>query len=413
MSSRRGLLGRVAAVGVAAIPGCPRVLPASSDDAVSLPPNPHEVPDRQHAWNAVLHTDDHGNPRVPRHHRILLLDLDVEPSVEAAETVETAMRQLEATYEWSTDGLLHTLAWGTRYFERIGELAASPIRPPEVLSRTDEPDLLSFDAALVLASDVPSHLVRTEAALFAEADRLEGRDLEAGLDGVFSIAGRRTGFHGEGLPAEHTHAEGIPDDVPDDAPMFTGFASMRRGTQPSEDRVTIDGGRFEDGRFDGGTTMHLSHLTESLDAWWTMDDRERVERMFSPGVSPADVETFTEDVPVFDRAFDHAEEFGVVGHHEKVARAREDGHPVILRRDFNTTDGGRAGVHFLSLQASLDDFVATRKAMNGWFLRSEHEQVTDRENNGLLDFIEVESRANFYAPGRDSRAFPAFPAANS
>ncbi|WP_336134139.1 DUF7405 family protein [Natronomonas amylolytica] len=408
MTSRRGLLGRLAAAGLAAIPGCSTLLSGDRGDPVSLPPNPHEVPDRQHAWDAALHTDAHGNHHPPRHHRVLLLNLDVEPSADAADTVETAMRELEATYEWSPDGLLHTLAWGTRYFERLGELEASPIRHPEVLSRTDDPDLLSYDAALVLAADVPSHLVRAETALFSESEPLEGRQLEARLDDVFSVAARRTGFHGEGLPAEHTDAEGVPDDVPRDAPMFTGFMSMRRGTQASEDRVTIDSGRLEDGRFDGGTTMHLSHLSESLDAWWNMDEGGRVDRMFSPEFSPEDIDSFTDDVPFLDQAFDHAEEFGVVGHHEKVARAREDGSPVILRRDFNTTDGDRAGVHFLSLQASLDDFVATRKAMNGWFLRNEHDRVTDRKNNGLLNFIEVQSRANFYVPPRYSRAFPAF-----
>ncbi|WP_096391353.1 DUF7405 family protein [Halopenitus persicus] len=408
MTSRRGLLGRLTAVALAAIPGCSTPLSQQRENAVSLPPNPYEVPDRQHAWDVVLPTDAHGNRRVPRHHRVLLLNLDVDPSTDAADTVETAMRELEATYEWSADGLLHMLAWGTRYFERIGELAASPIRHPEVLSRTDDPDLLSYDAALVLASDVRSHLHSTETAMFSESDPLEGREVEARLGEVFSVAVRRTGFHGEGLPAEHAGVESVPDDVPRDAPMFTGFSSMRRGTQPSEDRVTIDGDRFEDGRFEGGTTMHLSHLTESLDGWWNMDESERVDRMFSPQFSPADVESFTDDVPFHDRAFDNAEEFGVVGHHEKVARARDDGEPVILRRDFNTTDGNRAGVHFLSLQASLDDFVATRKAMNGWFLRNEHDLVTDRKNNGLLNVIEVESRANFYVPPRHRRAFPGF-----
>jgi hypothetical protein len=408
MPSRRGLLGRLVALGAATIPGCSAVLSRRRNSPVSLPPNPHEVPDRQHAWDAVLHTDEHGNRHPPRHHRVLLLELDVEPSVEAADTIETAMREVEATYEWSPEGLLHALAWGTDYFERIDELDTSPIRKPEVLSRTDDPDLLSYDAALVLATDVPSHLVRTETALFSESDPLEGRDLDARLGEVFSIAARRTGFHGAGLPAEHTDAEGVPNDIPQDAPMFTGFMSMRRGTQPSEDRVTIDGGALDDSRFDGGTTMHLSHLSESLDDWWAMADEERVARMFSPDFSPSDVDSLTDTVPFADNAFDHAAEFGVVGHHEKVARTREDGQPVILRRDFNTTDGGRAGVHFLSFQASLDDFVATRKAMNGWFLRNEHEQVTDRKNNGLLNFIEVESRANFYVPPRSDRAFPAF-----
>jgi len=78
----------------------------------------------------------------------------------------------------------------------------------------------------------------------------------------------------------------------------------------------------------------------------------------------------------------------------------------VLRRDFNTADGGQAGVHFLSFQRSLDEFEKTRKAMNGWYLRDDHPRVRDRENNGILEFISVVSRANFYLPPRDERAFP-------
>src|SRR6202000_1914696 len=43
---------------------------------------------------------------------------------------------------------------------------------------------------------------------------------------------------------------------------------------------------------------------------------------------------------------------------------RRGAKPVILRRDFDTTDGGLAGLHFVSLQRSIADFVATRTAMN-------------------------------------------------
>jgi len=46
--------------------------------------------------------------------------------------------------------------------------------------------------------------------------------------------------------------------------------------------------------------------------------------------------------------------------------------------------------------------------MNGWYLRDEHSQVTDRKNNGLLEFITVQSRANFYVPPRNGRSFPLF-----
>ncbi|MFB6161203.1 MAG: hypothetical protein ABEJ61_08515 [Haloferacaceae archaeon] len=401
MARRRGLLKRLAgATGVAGLAGCSAL--RRSDGADGEDGRDDGLPARQHAMNAHLRTDAAGNPLTPRHHAVLLFDLTAGPSSATAETVETAMRTLESAYEWSSRGLFARLAWGTSYFSRVGALGRSPIRRPRVLSRTDDPDLLAFDGALVLSSDVPSHVAAAEAAMFGSRAELGGDPVAARLGDVAELAGRRTGFVGEGLPAAHADAEGVPADAPlEDAPMFTGFFSGRRGTQASEERVTID-----DGRFAGGTTMHLSHLTESLGEWWNgLDDDGRVARMFSAALSPSDVAELDADVPTQDvRA--NARTHDVVGHFEKVARARRDGDPVILRRDFNTVDGGQAGVHFLSLQASLDDFVRTRKAMNGWWLRDDSDAVTDRENNGLLNFVTVRSRANFYLPPRNDRALP-------
>ena len=405
MSTRRRLLGRLASLSSAlGLAGCARIAGQRAPTPADLPPNPHadDLPNRQHAWDGALRTDRHGNPLPPRHHRILLLDLDATPDDDDARTVERAMRTLEGAYEWKPDGLLHMLAWGSRYFERRGRLDAAPVRRPRVISRTDDPELLAFDAAVVLASDVPSHLAASESALRGNRETLNGTVVDAHLGDVFTVRSRRTGFIGEGLPAAHTDAEGVPTGtVPEDAPLFTGFFSGRRGTQASEERVTI-----ADGPHAGGTTMHLSHLRESLSGWWEMSESERFERMFSPGFDPEDLADFDSTVPFEDDVAERVAEHGVAGHHEKVARAREDGAPIILRRDFNTVDGGQAGLHFLSLQASLADFEKTRRAMNGWYLRDDHENVTDRANNGLLNFITVVSRANFYVPPRRDRSFP-------
>ena len=407
MVSRRRTLKRIglgALASAASTAGCTGR--GSTGDRPDLPPNPRadSLPARQHAWNATLRTDATGNTLSPRFHRILLLNLDASGSAETAETVERAMRSIEAAYEWGPAGLLHALAWGTSYFERHGKLGPSPVRKPKVLSRTDDPELLDYDAALVLASDVPSHLAAVESAMFEGAPRLGGRTVDHRLGDVFSRTGRKTGFIGGGLPAKHRDAEGIPDDASlgSDDPMFMGFFSGRNGTQASEDRVTIGSGRYA-----GGTTMHVSHLRQSLDRWFDgLDDEGRVARMFGPGFTPDEVDSLGETVPFADRVRQHAREEGVVGHHEKVARVRRNNRPLILRRDFNTVDGGHAGVHFVALQRSLDHFEATRKSMNGWYLRDDHERITDRRNNGILDFISVRSRANFYVPPRETRAFP-------
>ncbi len=397
----RGLAGVTSAAGFA---GCTRLLTRRDTVELNLPANPRAsaLPARQHAMNDALRTDEHGNPTAPRYHTVLLLGLRSPPTVEHARTVERAMRELEGAYDWSPDGLFHVLAWGSGYFERIGELGPAPIDHPEVLSRTDEPKLETYDAALVLSADDPSRLLDAERAMF-HGDPLAGEPPDARLGDVFRVVGRRTGFMGEGLPAEHADVDGIPDDapLPKDAPMFMGFKSDRRGTQASEDRVTIDGGRF-----DGGTTMHLSRLRQSLETWFTLSEEERVARMFSGTMNPEDVEAFTDTVPFEGRVPEAVREHDVAGHHEKVARVREDGEPIMLRRDFNTVDGGHAGLHFLSYQRSVEDFRATRKSMNGWYLRDDSDEVRERRNNGILDFITVVARANFYVPPRESRAFP-------
>jgi len=403
MTSRRGLLQRVAALsGVTSLAGCSVFGREAAAPVADLGPNPRadDLTARQHAWDARLATDTDGNPLAPRHYRVFLLDLRNDPSESDAATVERAMRTLEAAYDWAPEGLFHILAWGTTYYDRLGALGESPIRRPRVISRTDDPDLLSFDAALVLATDIPSHLSAVESAQFGTRDTLEGETVDARLGDVFSVASHRTGFLGEGLPAEHATVEGVPAGLSEEAPMFTGFFSGRAGTQASEDRVTIS-----EGSGAGGTTMHLSHLEESLEGWWNLAESDRVSQMFSAEFSPEDLADLGQSMPFADAVRDHASD-GAVGHWEKVRRAREGGEPLLLRRDFNTTDGQQAGVHFLSLQRDLRDFEKTRDAMNGWWLREEHDDLKDRQNNGILEFITVRSRANFYVPPRKKRAFP-------
>lgn len=405
------MLQRVAGLaGSVGLAGCAGLSASTADGEFGLDPNPHDLPERQHAQNAFLRRDGDGNPIVPRHHAVLVLDLESEPSAAAARTVERAMRSVESAYDWRAKGLFHMLVWGHPYFERIGRADAAPIRPPENNSRIDEPRLEGFDAALVLSSDVPSHLGRTETAMFGDRATLDGVEITDRLGDVFSVVGRRTGFIGQGLPQEHADAEGIPPGtrIPESSPMFMGFRSGLMGTQASEDAVTISGGWFG-GEFAGGTTMNLSHFRQSLSGWYDgLSHAERVGKMFSPEFSPTDVDSFAQSVPFADEVREHAAEYGLVGHHEKVAQARENGKPLLLRRDFNTVDGGQAGVHFISLQASIDDFVKTRRAMNGWYVRDDSPGITDQANNGILEFITEVSVANFYVPPRPNRAFPGF-----
>jgi hypothetical protein len=102
---------------------------------------------------------------------------------------------------------------------------------------------------------------------------------------------------------------------------------------------------------------------------------------------------------------EHARDHGVVGHSQKSARAREDGSPIILRRDFDSTDNERASLHFVSLQRNISDFVATREAMNGTDV-ADSAAVGTRTNNGILQYMSVERRGNYLVPPRGLRSLP-------
>ncbi len=98
--------------------------------------------------------------------------------------------------------------------------------------------------------------------------------------------------------------------------------------------------------------------------------------------------------------------YGVIGHAQTSARARRHGRPLIIRRDFNTVDGGQAGLHFVSIQRSIDDFVTTRTAMNAAYAQLQNPAITDTVNNGINEFIFVLKRANYILPPAPTRSFP-------
>jgi hypothetical protein len=145
-----------------------------------------------------------------------------------------------------------------------------------------------------------------------------------------------------------------------------------------------------------------------LASWYAfLDERDRVARMYAPQVTPARAARFTTDAASAPQKLgEAARRFGVVGHAQASAQARRNGRPRILRRDFDTVDGDEAGLHFVSLQRTIDDFVATRKAMNASRAPSLNPGITDTVNNGINEFIFVTHRANYLVPPRSMRSFP-------
>ena len=416
--SRRSFL--VTAVAIGGSIGLSACL--GSESAPDIPQgtaDPASAPERQHAWNDVLRTDDHGNHVPPRHRVLLLLDLQQggPPDEAAGETVETALRSLERAYERSPAGLLFTIGYSPAYFDRfeVGMPAGIDLPDPRALAPFEDPALDRPDAVLHLASDHAEAVLGAEEALRGNEATANGVTMDAHLGEVFDVVERRTGFIGEGLPQEHADAGGIPDSapMPEDAPMFMGFKSGFTHSQASEDRVTIEAGTFA-----GGTTQQLSRLVLHLDQWYEQDSRyHREASMFCPHLAQQDAiegdgsnlgdTGGVQRCPAHsdDALAETATEEGIVGHSEKMLRARDEDGPRLLRRDFNSTDDGRAGLHFLSLQERIADFVAVREAMNGTDL-ADSTPVGQRTNNGILQYFDVESRGNYLLPPRRLRALP-------
>ncbi|HVS85327.1 MAG TPA: hypothetical protein VHD91_06830 [Gaiellaceae bacterium] len=367
---------------------------------------PHGLPARQHAWDAVLAKDAHGNGVAPRHVRLLLFTVDGKPSPGSARTLEAALRTLERSFPWSPAGLLFTVGWGPHYFEHVVGVD-SPVPHPKALASFELPALDSYDACLHIACDDEARLDAVVDAL-VHGGRLPGADGPLDLRSALTFRELRTGFVGERLPAAHQHVAGIPggNPVPHDAPLFMGFKSGFVKNQASEDDVTI-----ADGPFAGGTTMHVSRMRLRLDSWYgILDERERVARMYAPQVSPAQVDRFTTDAPSQpEKLAQAAQRYGVVGHSQASAVARRKGKPLIIRRDFDTVDGGVAGLHFVALQRSIADFVTTRKAMNAARATYLNPGITETTNNGINEFIFVTHRANYVVPPRAQRSFPLLP----
>ncbi len=365
------------------------------EDLVPLGDSAAGLPPRQHAWNASLAVDEAGNTIAPRFHRLLMLDVRSSGD-DSVRRLESALRTLERTLDWGPAGLLFVLGWSAGYFERWAQME-SPVPRPRPLSSFEAPELDDYDACLHLASNDEARLEEVEAALVrgGRFDGSDGPDLRA----VFTLRETRTGFIGNGLPGDRMNVAGIPAA----APMGMGFKSGFKKNQASEDDVTI-----ADGPLKGGTTMHVSQIRTRLESWYRLlDEQQRVARMFAPQLSPHQVRSLGDEAPTFAEAQDAtAESYGVVGHLQTTAQARRDGRPVILRRDFDTIDGGSTGVHFVSLQRSVDDFIATTEAMNAAHLSYINPSVKGTENNGINEFLFFQRRANYAVPSRSQRSFP-------
>ncbi|MBX0325135.1 hypothetical protein EGH21_19085 [Halomicroarcula sp. F13] len=375
------------------------------------------VPNGQHRWGEYLVRDAHGNTVPPQ--QLVVVGLSYEgsapPTDEERAQVEETLRLLDRAFQWGTGGnagaafhrgLLFMLGYAPRYFEQVGDVPEGLATPESVLEAVgeDPSQADAYDAVMVLTSDIGSVVLSAEAAMFGELDEVNGLPVESTFEGVFSKAGRHTGYVGKGLPADKLDDE----DIPDDAPLSMGFKSGFQDNLPSEDRVTIDSGPMA-----GGTTIASSTLRIDLDRWYDQSHEERTEEMFCPAHSSEDVgpvgEKLGSDSGIteadVDRIDEDAETHGRVGHTQKVARARdEEFETPILRRTEGVADTVHdgAGFQFNSIQETIADFVETRKAMNV----DEYDHDVPAEDHGIVDYLETLRRGAYLAPPREKWALP-------
>jgi hypothetical protein len=365
---------------------------------VALPPRLVDLPSRQHAWQATQATDQFGNPIAPKFDRLVFFDVIGTPTPRHARILEAALRQLEHQHRWGPDGLLFTASWGHGYFSELLR-TDSPVPQATAMSDFESPNFDHYDLCLHLACDNEQRLGDVEQQL------LRGPH---SVTAALAWRETRTGFNGPGLAAARQRVQGIPADrpVPRSSPLYMGFKSNLKGNQATEDAVTINGGDWAD-----GTTMTVSYMTLSLDSWYqNLTETQRIGLMYSPQTTVADQAAITTDAESNPNKINQAiSHYGVVGHSQASARARRNGKAIILRRDFDTTDNDQAGLHFVSLQRDVLDFVRTRRAMNVNGAQLQNPSVTQTTNNGINSFIFVLNRANYAMPCRTQRSFPLLP----
>ncbi len=412
LSRRSFVKAAVAIGGPAALSAC--LARESTPDLPQGPTDLSTLPARQHAWNESLALGENDNHLGPRHRVLLYLRYgsDGRPTRSDRKRTETALRTLERAYPRSHDGLLFTVSYSPAYFERFEASLPESVglEKPRALTPFEDPELDMPDAVVHLASDHGHVVLAAEEVLLGEKDELNGVAVKSSLNGIFERSDRRTGFLGDGLPADNQDVQGIPDSepVPDDAPMYMGFKSGFDKNQATEGDVTIQSGPFT-----GGTTQQISTIKLHLDQWYEQDSRyQRVGKMFCPahaesGVVEGDGDNLGSSSGMDECAppEETARESGLVGHSQKTARARENDRPVILRRDFDSTDGDEATLHFLSLQQSIADFTETRESMTGTDL-AENSALGRKNNNGILQYMTVTRRGNYLLPPRRLRALP-------
>lgn len=392
----------------------------------------------------------------PLHSEVVTGTLKVDDLRGAQPRLEQALRELDARYSGDAAGLGVTVAWGIPYFEQRVPAQAKKYLPHDRRARkpvllptrrfpSDPRDTIleDNDVAVLLRSDSRAHIDDARKTLFDDLPLFTATSIRRGFAGG--------GFEGQGkqsLPKQMAMAAGIPgaDLIPDNAELFLGFTSTQKaglGPRLIANHETLGYVDLGTGYFHGGTHMHLSHLTEDLEAWYlNFDFDERVLTAFRPGLTTVKQGTQTvaqgpKDIGApeqLDHQFKATGRFGHSASIQATSRLQQDfvghdgtvypkGTAIPQRADFNTLDNPFAwtaapardklnsapvaGVHFVVFNPTGDDFERNRLAMDGVLPDGKKLVVGPRSRAaGFNSVLTTTHRQNFLVPPRAHRSFP-------
>ena len=457
-----GTMGMLQAAGIYGLIDGLAMLPKRLD-ASGSPAHPE-----QHLIDGIQTITDN-NVQVlvpPLYHQVVTARLRVPSGSSGIKGLQRALEEslqgLDARYPNTPGGLNVVVAWGLPYFTRYvpgpwadhapvdhratataGHETYALIEAIRFPSDPAGTILEQNDLSVLFASDSLSNIADGAQAIFgAHGDALQVTSIRKGFVGG--------GFGGgQSLPKQMALAANIPGaaSIPDNAELFLGFTSTQKAALGPGQIANLESlpgltDQWPNGYFCYGTTMHLSHLFEDLEAWYSRDAKgsyaNRVQRTFKPEVSvPYGTVTVPEDAGQIEdlAAVKHdATAYGLVGHSatlqplSRLPAAVTDNHgttysagtPIPQRADFDTLDnpffdranGYAAGLHFVVFAPTSDAFHRTRMAMDGVYpdgtnlANAPYKIGPHSAGMGFNSVLSTTHRQNYLVPPRVHRSFP-------
>jgi hypothetical protein len=436
--------------------------------------------------SGVQHTHGSVAVHVPAlHDHVITATLNVPASPAALQEAQTlldyVLLDLETRFAPTPAGVGISIAWGLPYFEQFipslgttSDAFKAGTRFPDYLpidlatsktmgktvyalqdARTFPSDtpppgfgavrLEQNDVAVLLRSDSLANITSATNALFGSGSNQAGS--------LFKVTSIRQGFAGggfygdQGLPSKLALAARIPGAafIPRQSPLFLGFASTlvsNMGPDVIANLETLRGltDQWPNGYFKQGTTMHLSHLYEDLETWYTKSFpsyEHQVQAMQYPSVTPAHGtyalqppgQSATQVAKGVTRyhSYGHSGSLSVVD--STASRIKSNygetypaGTTIPVRGDFNTLDSPfqytsdptgdhysktpAAGLHFLMFQPTIELFNRVRLAMDGHFPDRTLSVSPHSTHAGINSVLQTTHRQNFLVPPRRHRSFP-------